>query len=991
MKRLIVLVGVLLLMSSPAVADTDIELVTGDRVTVEETKDQIRVTLHSDSGDYETMRTNTGIYVIPEGLDLDRYDLELFNVTRLMTYEEEIPILVHGDDGIRSMTTSSMTEIEDPSFIQLDRRVDPLLNESIDQIDASIEDVNQTGRGINVSVIDSGIDDDHPDIDDVIFEKDFTDDGTTEDLNGHGTHIAGIIAGSGDEYRGVAPDVNLFNMRVLGADNRGYFSDIEDAIYESIDRDADIITMSIGGDPDERLPSIERAIQAAIDEGITVVSSAGNNGEYETITSPATDPDVISVGASATIQQETDDIASFSSRGPSGSDIKPEITAPGVSIDSTSINGSYVKKSGTSMSAPHVTGIIALMLEQSSLNHHEVKDRITTTADRLDADVFETGSGEINATESLNPSLIVSDLIEFDINDWNDQDRSTIRVTNPTDQTRTISIDRSNLTQIRGSDETTISVNRSSMTLQSNETKKIGINLTADETRGLYSGYLSIGDQSIPMGYRQPPHPDSILTIEKRSLDDRKIEEERLAFMSKNYTGKIMRFDGTTEIVPRSNDPIVLMTIGQSDDDLILQSKIIENPLNRSRVIMNETKTVEWGFNLSHLDVEEIRSLTADVSAGVDDQYLSLGHSLVGVDPSTTIRIRGPREDHPLQTEFSMTLLAMNETTNRSIDSPKIYRLLKYTQDPSSNISSPRSFRVLENRYHRDDDESYRYRHRLEPNSSLGSEAPVSMTLSHDLKDLKRQTVFHSIGDLFTSSSLIEEESSIHSTSPIIPSKEIVHQDLNDRPRFPSLDRMNFGNLIIEGIFYESEIIDEPRSFRLLPESNDQITMKIYEDNEKIRETTTSDGRSIDQIVDVDDGSKIRVTMSSKSYDAQWGWISGRQTSLPSIKSIEMTSDSIILETNEIEDLRVSDPSILSRSDGTRHIIRTNEIEGLSIVLENDRSTMKISFGQSASSEQDRVMIPSTKEDRSIALLIGIFIVVWSGGLWFYRSTQKSL
>ncbi len=142
------------------------------------------------------------------------------------------------------------------------------------------------GSGIVVAVIDTGIDKNHPDLyGKVIAEKNFVEDEpTTDDLHGHGTHCAGIIAGTGEasggRYRGVAPGATLMNARVLDSEGSGYLSDVIAGIEWTVDNGADVISISLGGSHsgDVYAKPDCMAVNAAMDAGVVVCVAAGNSG-----------------------------------------------------------------------------------------------------------------------------------------------------------------------------------------------------------------------------------------------------------------------------------------------------------------------------------------------------------------------------------------------------------------------------------------------------------------------------------------------------------------------------------------------------------------------------------------------------------------------------------------------------------------------------------------------------------------------------------------
>ncbi len=248
----------------------------------------------------------------------------------------------------------------------------------VDRIDADLVwPAGNTGNGVKVAVLDTGIDYDHPDLA-VAGGVNFvgTKDGSTvpsdwNDNHGHGTHCAGIIAGRSNTVGvvGVAPDASLYGIKVLNDSGSGYTSDIIQGLNWCVDHGIHVVSMSFGGG---RSTSLQAACEAAYARGVLLVAAAGNNAG--TVLSPASYTSVIAV--SATTSQ--DQLASFSNR---GSQI--ELAAPGVSIYSTYKNGGYAYMSGTSMACPHVAGAAVLAWASGLSSNTAVRQRLTSTAEDL--------------------------------------------------------------------------------------------------------------------------------------------------------------------------------------------------------------------------------------------------------------------------------------------------------------------------------------------------------------------------------------------------------------------------------------------------------------------------------------------------------------------------------------------------------------------------------------------------------------------------------
>lgn len=252
-----------------------------------------------------------------------------------------------------------------------------------------------TGAGVGIAILDTGIIM-HPDFQSRVLDfRDFTAGRTNPyDDNGHGSHIAGIIAGDGSasfgRYRGVAPNSHLVAVKVLDRRGNGNTADVLRALDFIIANRAvyglRIVNISIGtvpkaagGERTELLQAVERAWDA----GLIVVVAAGNNGpEPMTVTTPGISRKVITVGSSDDDVEQTfrsSGYKNYSGRGPTPFCIvKPEIVAPGANITSCSnVSGAYCKKSGTSMATAVATGCLAVLLEKyPDMSNRDVKLRL---------------------------------------------------------------------------------------------------------------------------------------------------------------------------------------------------------------------------------------------------------------------------------------------------------------------------------------------------------------------------------------------------------------------------------------------------------------------------------------------------------------------------------------------------------------------------------------------------------------------------------------
>jgi serine protease AprX len=325
---------------------------------------------------------------------------------------------------------------------------------------AARQDFGYDGAGIGVAVLDSGAEW-HDDLSAgggpqrVVYFVDYvTGRKNPYDDHGHGTHVAGIIAGNGFDSAGarsgIAPAASLVVMKVLDRTGRGRVSDVIAALDHAValrsTYNIRVVNLCLAAAVLESydLDPLTIAARRAVEAGLVVVAAAGNRGEgatgrvqYAGITAPANAPWVVTVGATShagTIDRADDSIARFSSRGPTAVDYlaKPDIVAPGVGIESLSAPGSrlynslssfllpgtvpssflpYLSLTGTSMAAPVVTGTVALMLQANPfLTPNAVKAILQYTAQN--SPVYNTlteGSGLLNARGAVQLARYFAD------------------------------------------------------------------------------------------------------------------------------------------------------------------------------------------------------------------------------------------------------------------------------------------------------------------------------------------------------------------------------------------------------------------------------------------------------------------------------------------------------------------------------------------------------------------------------------------------------
>jgi len=294
-------------------------------------------------------------------------------------------------------------------------KVEQVMLTSSETIDWGIELLNipslwrlTQGEGIKVAVLDTGIDITHPDLADNIADtRDFSGSSVgVADMNGHGTHVAGIIAArrDGKGVVGVAPKATLLIGKVLGDDGYGSSISISNGIRWAADSGADIISMSLGSQyPDE---GIHNAIKEVVAIGKYVICAAGNDN-FNYVDFPGAFDECVAVGS---IDRRRI-ISSFSSRGP-----EVDIVAPGDKILSTYPTRTYAVLSGTSMATPFVSGVVTLMLaKHKEFGGNTPINNLTDLLNHLRDTAIDLGSegfDEAYGFGLINPEKLVEDTDE---------------------------------------------------------------------------------------------------------------------------------------------------------------------------------------------------------------------------------------------------------------------------------------------------------------------------------------------------------------------------------------------------------------------------------------------------------------------------------------------------------------------------------------------------------------------------------------------------
>ncbi|MGW3691135.1 S8 family peptidase [Streptomyces sp. NPDC005125] len=434
--------------------------------------------------DAHVMESNGDLYVIPEAamryVAKGTLDKRLFNISRLVAdgyddaHRDQLPLIVSygtkAASGLRSATPKGATRVkalgsvqgaalnEDrdqsavfwravtstpasgsrtataaspsgtPAFgagiarIWLDGVVKADLAESTSQIGApQAWEAGDTGQGVDVAVLDTGIDAEHPDLaGQIAASQSFVPEEDVTDHHGHGTHVASTIAGTGaasdGKEKGVAPGADLHIGKVLSNAGSGAESWVLAGMeWAAVDQHADIINMSLGNPtPSDGTDPLSAAVdRLSAETGALFVVAAGNTGTDQSIGGPGAADAALTVGA----VDSSDDVAWFSSQGPRvDGALKPEISAPGVDVLAARSQyaqfgeGSYLTFSGTSQATPHVAGAAALLAAtHPGLTGSQLKDLLVSSSKQLPKyNAFQAGSGRVDVASALSAGVFAS-------------------------------------------------------------------------------------------------------------------------------------------------------------------------------------------------------------------------------------------------------------------------------------------------------------------------------------------------------------------------------------------------------------------------------------------------------------------------------------------------------------------------------------------------------------------------------------------------------
>ncbi|MGA5194622.1 S8 family serine peptidase [Streptomyces exfoliatus] len=477
-----------------AATSATVTLVTGDRVTLTDLGGgQQTVTVDRAEGATGAIRSRIAdgrVTVVPDEarpyLESGALDPRLFDVTGLVEQgvTGELPLIVtyggrharttagtpRGAETVRALpsiggaavtatdpaafwrgfTATPNARAAAPAKVWLDGKVDAAMAESNAQIGTpKAWEAGLTGKGVKVAVLDTGADLGHPDLAGRVAEsKSFIEGQEVADRDGHGTHVASTVGGSGagsdGKEKGVAPGATLAVGKVLSDEGSGTESQIIAGMeWAAKDIDAKIVSMSLGSrEPSDGTDPMAQAVNTlSAETGALFVIAAGNSGAPGSIGSPGAADSALTVGA----VDPSDEAAYFTSQGPRHGDqaLKPDLSAPGVGIlaarsQLAAGSGLYTSMSGTSMATPHIAGVAALLAERHpDWTGAQLKDALMSSSKTLDASSYALGSGRVDVAAAISANVTATGSADLGFFSWpyetNKPVTKTVTYTNSSD------------------------------------------------------------------------------------------------------------------------------------------------------------------------------------------------------------------------------------------------------------------------------------------------------------------------------------------------------------------------------------------------------------------------------------------------------------------------------------------------------------------------------------------------------------------------------
>jgi subtilisin family serine protease len=683
-----------------------ITLITGDVVkvsTLDNGKQVINVEPAEKNGQgVRVMTIKDETFVFPNSampyMSAGKLDEDLFNITKLIEYgyddknADSVPVIVeYKESKVKAVNTEPKgskkmralesingaalstekkqaetfwkditTDVENKEVgkssqfdhgvdkIWLDGRVEAALDQSVPQIGADQAwEQGYTGEGVKVAVLDTGIDSEHPDIEGQIDEAvSFVPGEEVKDVNGHGTHVASTVLGTGagdGKHKGVAPDARLLVGKVLNDEGSGQDSWIIDGM-EWASEHAKIVNMSLGSDtPSDGTDPMAEAVNRLTDEnGTLFVIAAGNRGGEGTIGSPGAADSALTVGA----VDKSDELAYFSSKGPRFGDmgLKPDLSAPGVDIVAarsqySSGTGLYKSLSGTSMATPHVVGAAAILAgKHPEWDGRTLKEVLMNTTKKLDGyQPYHVGTGRVDIPAALEADVRATASVSFGFFKWphdhTEPVEKVVTYTNDGEQEVTMVLD-STFTNAEGKEapEGMLSLSHESVTVPAGGQVDVKVTLDskAGETGSRYQGFLTakvegadLVHTTMSMVKEEERYP---LTLNATDRNGSKGQAYVVLF-SEKMEPEVVAVDGTLELrlPPATYSAMSLMDVDVETDHAGVA--LVGNP----EVKLNGPKTVE-------LDARKAKEIQAVVPKKTEANYRRMEyHQTIGDMPMTSL------------------------------------------------------------------------------------------------------------------------------------------------------------------------------------------------------------------------------------------------------------------------------------------------------------------------------------------------------------------
>ncbi|SCE97795.1 Serine protease, subtilisin family [Micromonospora viridifaciens] len=680
-----------------AANSTTITLVTGDRITVTTAPDGTRSysaepAPGSAPGTFLARTDVNGeTFFYPSdviGQVGTRLDPQLFNVTGLLrdgyddAHRDTLPLIVKRNTRAAAKAKAAaddlLTEGHDlpsigASAATLDKDDADELGETLDsfsriwldgkvEVDALDRNLTQvkapeawaagrTGNGVKVAVLDTGADPNHPDLTGRISTSaDFTGKGNSTDGQGHGTHVAATVAGSGAGAvgirSGVAPHADLIVGKVLDDNGDGYNSQIIAGMEWAVAQGARVVNMSLGSGPTDGTDPVSTALERLTTEsGALFVVSAGNNGPgVGTVSAPSVAPHALSVAA----VDFAGGTATFSSRGPARAAglVKPEIAAPGVNIVAARAAGTnigtvqadpnYTALSGTSMAAPHVTGVAALLAEE----HPDwTADRLksvlmgTAAAPPASQSIHEVGAGLVDAQAALSQPLVASaGSVAFPSDEGSTTRTVTITNTGTAETTVNLAgtLARAGATTPSG----LLTVTPATVTLPAGGSGEVTLTVNSTGTpTGTYSGALTATPANGGQALRVPLLLDRARTVKISTLDRDGNPAAAQVTMLNAESGAAITANipstGTAEVRVPDGPYVVVGTVRMMVNGNFAGAILTkDNPVDSDTIVLDARETRRWTVTVDGFDTRP-ELVAANLRRMTKDGRYWTGHSVL--------------------------------------------------------------------------------------------------------------------------------------------------------------------------------------------------------------------------------------------------------------------------------------------------------------------------------------------------------------------------